>query len=66
MIEKKLSFMNEVSALASYKKYDSALLCMFIRVNIIWNDVQAVGAQIVIIIIMIIIIIIIVKFTNNS
>ena len=36
MIEKKLSFMDEVSALVSYKKkYDSALLCMFIRVNII-------------------------------
>ena len=35
MIEKKLSFMNEVSVQASYKKkHDLALLCMLININI--------------------------------
>ena len=46
MIEKKLSFMNEVSAQASYKKkkkkkkHDLALLCMLIHINIYEVGVQ--------------------------
>ena len=43
MIGKKLSFMNEVSAQASYKKkkkHDLALLCMLIHINIYEVGVQ--------------------------